>query len=92
MGAELRHQRASGGLVSAHIVAKRETCIGAGQCVFADPDAFDQDDDGWVVVLQADPASPDALARAKEAVNVCPSRSISVLTRPESGAVTGAAR
>ena len=66
-------------MVSAQIVAKRETCIGAGQCVFADPDAFDQDDNGLVVVLQADPTSPDALARAKEAVNVCPSRSITLL-------------
>jgi ferredoxin len=66
-------------MVSAKIVAKRETCIGAGQCVFADPDAFDQDDDGLVLVLQGDPASPDALARAKEAVNVCPSRSITLL-------------
>jgi ferredoxin len=65
-------------MVSAQIVANRETCIGAGQCVFADPDAFDQDDNGLVVVLQADPASPDALARAKEAVNVCPSRSITL--------------
>jgi ferredoxin len=77
--------------VNAHIVAKRETCIGAGQCVFADPDAFDQDDDGWVVVLQADPASPEALARAKEAVNVCPSRSISVLAGPLPGTVAGSA-
>lgn len=65
-------------MVSLHIDANRATCIGSGQCVFADPDAFDQDDDGWVVVLQADPGSPEAVARAREAVTVCPSRSLAL--------------
>jgi ferredoxin len=64
--------------VTPRIEANRTTCIGAGQCVFADPEAFDQDDDGWVVVLQAAPDSPEAVARAREAVIVCPSRSIAL--------------
>ncbi|WP_394554794.1 ferredoxin [Agromyces sp. MMS24-JH15] len=59
------------------IRANRATCIGSGQCVFTDPDAFDQDDDGFVLVLRPAPATPDELARATEAVHVCPSRSLS---------------
>lgn len=70
--------------MSAHIVANRATCIGAGQCVFADPEAFDQDDDGWVVVLRADPQTDEEIAGAKEAANVCPSRSIALqLSAPD---------
>ncbi|WP_243076698.1 ferredoxin [Microbacterium sp. SS28] len=60
------------------INANRVTCIGAGQCVFADPDAFDQDDAGIVLVLRAEPGSPDEIARAREAVQVCPSRSLTL--------------
>lgn len=66
-------------MVNARIVAKRENCIGSGQCVFADPEAFDQDDDGTVVVLNPEPASDEALALAKQAVNVCPSRTLSLV-------------
>ncbi|MFT4051492.1 MAG: ferredoxin [Microbacterium sp.] len=65
--------------MSAHIEARRATCIGSGQCVFAAPDTFDQDDDGWVVVLQAEPGSPAELAAAKQAVQICPSRSLSLV-------------
>jgi len=62
--------------VTMQITVNRATCIGAGQCVFADPDAFDQDDDGIVVVLRPDPTTADEVARAREAVHVCPSRSL----------------
>lgn len=60
------------------IIANREVCIGAGQCVFTDPDAFDQEDSGTVVILRPKPQSDDELARAKEAVHVCPSRALSL--------------
>ncbi|WP_354244550.1 ferredoxin [Agromyces sp. PvR057] len=60
------------------ITANRSTCIGSGQCVFTDPDTFDQDDDGLVMVLRPAPASPDELAAAKEAVHICPSRSLAL--------------
>ncbi|GAA1967950.1 ferredoxin [Agromyces allii] len=58
------------------LTANRATCIGAGQCVFTDPDAFDQDDDGLVLVLRPEPAATEEIARATEAVHVCPSRSL----------------
>ncbi|MFT4306589.1 MAG: ferredoxin [Microbacterium sp.] len=64
--------------MSVHVVARRATCIGAGQCVFAAPDTFDQDDDGWVMVLDD---APDAAEEAavRQAVQICPSRSISLV-------------
>lgn len=58
------------------LTANRTTCIGSGQCVFTDPDAFDQDDDGLVLILRPEPAAADELARATEAVHICPSRSL----------------
>ncbi|MWB97564.1 ferredoxin [Agromyces seonyuensis] len=58
------------------LTANRSTCIGSGQCVFTDPDAFDQDDDGIVLVLRPQPSAGDELARATEAVQICPSRSL----------------
>jgi ferredoxin len=61
------------------IVADLDRCVGAGQCVLTDPDAFDQsDDDGTVVVLQATPADDEALKRARVAVEICPSRALSL--------------
>ncbi|MBL3699553.1 ferredoxin [Leucobacter luti] len=61
------------------IVARQQTCIGSGQCVFTDPDAFDQDDDGKVQVLRAVPQGAEQEALARQAAQVCPSRSISVV-------------
>lgn len=47
--------------------------------MLADPDAFDQsDEDGTVVVLQYTPANDQALKRARVAVEICPSRALSL--------------
>jgi len=51
-------------------------CIGAGMCVLTAPDVFDQDDEGLVVLLTAEPADPAALA----AVPLCPSGALRVVT------------
>ena len=53
------------------IEADRETCIGAGNCVLAAENVFDQDDDATVVVLQERPEGDD-LTAAREAVQSCP--------------------
>jgi ferredoxin len=61
------------------IVADVERCVGAGQCVLTDPDAFDQsDEDGTVVVLQDTPADDEARQRARVAVDICPGRALSL--------------
>ena len=44
------------------IIADRSACIGSGMCVLTAPDVFDQDDEGLVVLLTAEPA--DAAAQA----------------------------
>ncbi|MEU6201764.1 ferredoxin [Streptomyces sp. NPDC047061] len=61
------------------IVAHLDRCVGAGQCVMTDPDAFDQsEEDGTVIVLQDTPADDEALQRARSAVETCPSRTLSL--------------
>ncbi len=65
--------------MSARIVVAPDRCIGAGQCVLVDPEAFDQsDEDGLVVLLKETAETGEALARAREAVQVCPSRTLSL--------------
>lgn len=61
------------------IVADLGRCVGSGQCVLTDPDAFDQsDEDGTVVVIQDTPADDEAVKRARVAVDICPSRALSL--------------
>lgn len=51
-------------------------CIGAGQCVMAAPNVFDQrDDDGIVVLLEASPAASE-YAAVREAAVLCPAAAI----------------
>lgn len=51
-------------------------CCGAGACVMAAPEVFDQrDEDGVVVLLDAEPAE-HLHAAVREAVSVCPAGAI----------------
>lgn len=54
------------------IHADRAVCIGAGNCVLAADDVFDQDDDATVVVLVERPGA-DQEAEVRHAVAQCPS-------------------
>lgn len=54
------------------IEADREVCIGAGNCVLAAEDVFDQDDDAIVVVLQEHPPA-ELESAVRNAVAQCPS-------------------
>ena len=56
--------------------ADRDVCIGAGMCVLAAGEVFDQDDDGIVVVLDERPADEPAV---REAVANCPSGALSLV-------------
>ena len=61
-----------------HVTVDRERCIGAGMCVLAAPEVFDQDEeDGRVVLLEPEPATErhDAVRQAER---LCPSGAISV--------------
>lgn len=61
-----------------HITVDLEKCCGAGQCVLAAPEVFDQrDEDGLVLLLDEDPAAErhDAV---REAAQICPAAAIEV--------------
>lgn len=59
------------------IMADRDVCISAGNCVMAASAIFDQDDDGIVVVLVDD--VPDGEEdHAREAVKLCPSQALRI--------------
>lgn len=60
------------------VFVDQEKCCGAGSCVLLAPDVFDQrDDDGIVVLLDAQPAA-DVHGAVREAANVCPGVAIRV--------------
>jgi ferredoxin len=59
------------------ITVDRGRCVGAGQCVLAAPELFDQDDDGIVTLLEAAPAAEGG-AGARDAALLCPAAAISV--------------
>jgi ferredoxin len=61
--------------VNVEISVDTVRCVGAGQCVLAAPDVFDQDDDGIVTVLDEKPP-PEQWAAARDAADVCPSGTI----------------
>lgn len=57
------------------VLADRDVCISAGNCVMSAPAVFDQDDDGIVVVLVDD--VPDAeSAHVRDAVKLCPAQAL----------------
>jgi ferredoxin len=55
-----------------------DKCCGAGQCVLAAPDVFDQqDEDGIVVLLNPNPAQ-EQYENVRQAAAVCPAAAIEV--------------
>ena len=59
------------------VLADRNVCISAGNCVMAAGAVFDQDDDGIVVVL-VDEVPDDEQDKVREAVRLCPSEALRV--------------
>jgi ferredoxin len=59
------------------ILADRDVCISAGNCVMAASAVFDQDDDGIVLVL-VDEVPEGEEDHAREAVRLCPSQALRV--------------
>jgi ferredoxin len=57
----------------------QETCCGAGQCVLAAPDVFDQrDDDGVAVLLDEEPPT-QLWDQVRDAAARCPARCIQIV-------------
>lgn len=60
------------------ITADSRKCLGTGYCVLTEPDVFDQDEDGTVLLLQ--PRPPDLLRQAvRRAVGRCPTGAIQLV-------------
>ena len=61
------------------VVTDTARCVGAGQCVLAEPAVFDQDDSDGTVVLLTEHVEGDQVATVEEAVDMCPSQAISLV-------------
>ncbi|MGJ6968550.1 ferredoxin [Streptosporangium sp. G11] len=59
------------------VTVNTEVCVGAGQCVLATPEVFDQGPDGLVVLLTGTPP-PSLHTAVREAVRQCPSGAVAV--------------
>ncbi|MCX2729888.1 ferredoxin [Saccharopolyspora sp. NFXS83] len=55
-----------------------DRCIGAGQCVLAAEDVFDQRDEDGVVVLLDDSPAPERHEAARQAAALCPAAAIAL--------------
>ncbi len=55
-----------------------DKCIGAGQCVHAAAEVFDQDDDTGLVVLLDEHPDGGLRAKVETAARLCPTRAFSV--------------
>ncbi|MGN9838241.1 ferredoxin [Nonomuraea sp. H19] len=57
------------------VVVDQERCVGAGQCVIAAPEVFDQREDG-IVLLQEPSPGADLQEAVREAAMLCPAAAI----------------
>jgi ferredoxin len=62
---------------SSRVIADAGACIGAGNCVSSAPGVFDQDQEGIVVVRQAEVTGEQA-ALAEDAAENCPAFAITL--------------
>ncbi|RVX41323.1 ferredoxin [Nonomuraea polychroma] len=58
-----------------NMAVDQERCVGAGQCVIAAPEVFDQREDGIVLLLEPSPG-PDLREAVGEAALLCPAAAI----------------
>lgn len=60
------------------VIIDEDKCVGAGQCVLAADDVFDQRDEDGIVVLLDEAPPADRLADVKQAAAICPALAIVV--------------
>ncbi|KAA9153175.1 ferredoxin [Amycolatopsis acidicola] len=60
------------------ITIDQDRCVGAGQCVFAAAEVFDQRDEDGIVVLLQDSPPASLQGEVREAASVCPAQAIEV--------------
>lgn len=59
------------------VTVDKDRCIGSGQCAWAVPEVFDQDNDGTVQLVRPSPP-PSLRGRVRRAEATCPAGAISV--------------
>ncbi|MEO3884534.1 ferredoxin [Nonomuraea sp. B5E05] len=64
------------------ITLDEEKCCGAGQCVLAAPELFDQREEDGIAVLLHPYADAEHHESVREATLVCPGRAISIEGSP----------
>ena len=69
---------ASGSARTAQPRVDRDVCVGAGQCVLAAPDVFDQSDEDGLSYVLLDPVPAEQAAAVRDAVYRCPARAVSL--------------
>ena len=60
------------------VIADRDVCIGAGMCVMT-AEIFDQDEDGIVVIDDAEEVPAEEQQRVRNAVSLCPSGALRLI-------------
>jgi ferredoxin len=60
------------------VVADRDVCIGAGMCVMTAA-MFDQDEDGIVMIDDAEEVPAEEQRRVRNAVSLCPSGALRLI-------------
>jgi ferredoxin len=60
------------------VILDEETCIGAGQCVLAAADVFDQRDSDGIAVLLTDTPQAQAHEAVRDAAVRCPALAIRI--------------
>ncbi len=60
------------------VILDEEICIGAGQCVLAAPDVFDQRDEDGIAILLDETPGEDQRAAVEDAAIRCPALAIRI--------------
>lgn len=60
------------------IVIDQEKCLHSGQCAYLQPELFEIDDEGAPVILNDSPDTEALIAKARDAIDMCPAQAISL--------------
>jgi ferredoxin len=60
------------------IIVDEDACIGAGQCVLAAPDVFDQRDEDGIAILLTETPAPESHDAVRDAAVRCPALAIRI--------------
>jgi ferredoxin len=61
-----------------------EKCLNSGQCAYMQPELFELDDDG-APVIRVEPVEGELIARAQDAIAMCPGQAISFIEGEQNG-------